>query len=87
MPRAGVGELRSRERKVFANSHSVSDSVMSKIRGNIASSSSLCSVLQCDDTGFVSLRIVLCLLAGRGWVSLNLNNLDFSDKKENIPNI
>lgn len=69
-----MGELRSRERKVFFNSHSVSDSAMNKIRGDMysSSSSSLCSVLLCDDIVFVSLRIVLCLLAGRGWVLLNL---------------
>lgn len=39
-----MGELRSREREVFANSHYVSDSVMNKIRGNMASSSSF---MQC----------------------------------------
>lgn len=35
-----MGELRNRERKMFANSHSESDSVMNKIRANMASSSS-----------------------------------------------
>lgn len=47
----------------------------------------LCRVLLCDDIGFVSLRIVLCILAGRGWVLLNLDDLEFSDNNENIPNI